>query len=48
MYLINFLDSRQCFLTMVNFKMTWTVGSVRLGVQIAYGRVRRKTAPTRE
>ena len=48
MYLINFLASRQCFLTMVDFRMTWTVGSLRLGMQIAFGRVRRKTAPTRE
>jgi hypothetical protein len=32
---------------MVDFRITWTLEGVQLGMQITFGRVRRKTASTR-
>ena len=32
---------------MVDFRMTWTLEEAQLGIHIAFGRARRKTASTR-
>ena len=34
--------------SMIDFRINWTLRSARLGMQIAFGRVRRKTVPTAE